>query len=177
MTILRTASTDELAPDLAAALRGLLDDAFEGRFTDHDWDHGLGGTHVVAIDGDRPVGHASVVPRPIEVGGQQIAAGHVEAVGVDPGRQGTGIGTEVMNRIDGIIRQSYDLGVLATGGHHFYERLGWERWQGRTHVRTAAGPVRSPDDDDGVMVLRFGRSTTIDLMADISCDERAGDDW
>ena len=37
--------------------------------------------------------------------------------------------------------------------------------------------VRTAEEDDGVMVLRFGPSDTIEVDSSISCEERAGDDW
>jgi hypothetical protein len=61
--------------------------------------------------------------------------------------------------------------------HGVYERLGWERWRGPTYVRRGADLVRTEDEDDGVMVLRFGPSAGLDLTAPIACTERGGDDW
>jgi hypothetical protein len=37
--------------------------------------------------------------------------------------------------------------------------------------------VRTPEEDGGIMVLRFGATATLDLTAAISCEARAGDDW
>jgi hypothetical protein len=59
----------------------------------------------------------------------------------------------------------------------FYERLGWERWQGPTFVRRGEALVRTEEEDDGIMVLRPGPGVRIDLRASISCEARAGDDW
>jgi hypothetical protein len=44
-------------------------------------------------------------------------------------------------------------------------------------VRRDGQPVRTPEEDDGVMVLRHGPSQGLDLNADITCDQRSGDDW
>ncbi len=33
------------------------------------------------------------------------------------------------------------------------------------------------DEDDGIMVLRFGASAEVDLTASITCQARVGDDW
>lgn len=52
----------------------------------------------------------------------------------------------------------------------------WERWQGPTFARDGAELIRT-EEDEGVMVLRFGPSESIDLRAPISCEARAGDDW
>jgi aminoglycoside 2'-N-acetyltransferase I len=75
------------------------------------------------------------------------------------------------------VRSTFELGVLSTGLWDFYERCGWERWRGPTFVRHGDGIVRTEDDDDGIMVLRFGRSRSADLTAAITCERRAGDDW
>ena len=37
--------------------------------------------------------------------------------------------------------------------------------------------VPTPEDDDGVMALRFGASARVDLAAALSCDDRPGDVW
>jgi len=66
---------------------------------------------------------------------------------------------------------------LVHGRHGFYERLGWERWRGPTFVRHGPELVRTEDEDDGVMVLRFDRSLAVDLSGSISCEARTGDDW
>ena len=52
----------------------------------------------------------------------------------------------------------FELGALATGRWSFYERLGWERWRGPTFARDGDEVIRTEDDDDAVMVLRFGPS-------------------
>lgn len=162
--------------DRAAAVRRLLDDAFGDGFTDDDWAHCLGGAHVLAVDGDAVVGHAAVVPRPLYVGPATLRAGYVEGVATAPAWQRRGVGTLVMREAAALVRAAYDLGALSTGAHAFYERLGWERWRGPTYVRRGAERVRTPDEDDGVMVLRVG-ATPVDLAAPIACDERPGDDW
>ncbi|HEX2576665.1 MAG TPA: hypothetical protein VHK88_09985, partial [Aquihabitans sp.] len=52
-----------LDPVELEAVRRIMDDAFEGDFDDDDWDHALGGLHVVVRDGDTVVAHAAVVER------------------------------------------------------------------------------------------------------------------
>ena len=155
----------------------LLLDAFEGDFDEHDWEHTVGGTHVVALDGEVIVGHAALVARTLFVGGQPFRTGYVEGVGVAPAHQGEGIGSLVMADVGTLITRDFELGGLGTGRHSFYERLGWERWQGPTFVRGGGELVRTEEDDDGVMVLRVGPSRAVDLTDSISCEARSGDDW
>ncbi len=63
------------------------------------------------------------------------------------------------------------------GAHAFYEHKGWERWQGRTFVDTAEGRRPTPEDDDGVMILRTDRTGDLDANGDLVCDWRPGDVW
>ncbi len=118
-----------------------------------------------------------MIARDIEVGGRRFPAGYVEGVATAPQRQGQGIGSAVMATVAAIIRDEFALGVLSTGRSGFYLRLGWERWRGPSFVRRGAELIRTADDDDGIMVLRFGASAGIDLGAPISCETRTGDDW
>lgn len=170
-------ATQDLDADVARRLRDMLVQAFDGDFDEHDWRHALGGTHVIAFDGDRIVAHASVVERIIEIGGRPYEAGYVEAVATAPDRRREGLATTVMATIGEVIRDGYEVGVLATGEQTFYERLEWTSWHGPTYVRTGGGLVRTPDDDDAVMVLRFGPSSGVDPGSQIVCHERSGDVW
>ena len=130
---IRRLPTAELTAAEIAAIRDLLWAAFppgEEGFTEADWDHALGGVHIVLDLGGSLAAHASVVERDLHVGGRPTRTGYVEAVAVDPARQGSGLGTQVMHEIDAEIVERYELGALGTGAHHFYERLGWQVWRG-----------------------------------------------
>lgn len=170
-------ATADVPSALLDRVRALLDAAFDGDFADEDWDHTLGGVHALVLDGPRVLAHAAVVPRTVTVGTRPFACGYVEGVAADPAHQGRGLGTLAMRALDPVLRDGYELGTLSTGEHRFYERLGWERWRGPTFVRRAGGPQRTPEEDDGIMVLRFGASADVDLAAPIACEERPGDDW
>lgn len=168
--------TDELAPADVDAIRRLLDAAFAGRFEETDWDHALGGQHVIVREAGEIVAHGAVVARTIWIGVDEHEVGYVEAVATAPGSQGRGHGTTVMRAIADEIASRHRVGVLSTGESHFYERLGWQRWLGPTSVRSSTGDlVRTPDEDDGIMVL--APAGIVDRRAAITCAERAGDDW
>lgn len=169
--------SENAEPTLLAAIRDLLDAAFDGDFSDDDWSHTVGGCHAVIVERDHVVAHASVVPRTLEVDAIPVATAYVEGVAAAPERHNQGLGSLVVSALDPVIRRDFDMGALSTDRHGFYGRLGWERWRGPTFVRGAAGLVPTPDEDDGVMVLRFGASAELALEAAISCDERKGDDW
>jgi aminoglycoside 2'-N-acetyltransferase I len=183
---LRRLSTEELTTAEVAAIRRLLVEAFgsddderfdDERFTEDDWDHALGGVHfVLDLDGEI-ITHASVVERELHIDGRPIRTGYVEAVGTAPGREGAGFGSLVMADVTAYIREGFELGALGTGRHHFYERLGWLRWAGRSFVRTPTGEQGTPDDDGYILVLLTPSSPPLDLTAPISCEWRPGDAW
>lgn len=174
---LRRLATDQLKPGELIRLRAMLDDAFDGYFTDDDWEHGLGGTHVVLDLGPRIVAHASVVPRRLEVPNGVLYAGYVEAVATDREFRGRGLARAAMERIGDLVRETYDIGGLSTGIPDLYERFGWERWRGPTFVAVGDDRRTVEEPDAGVMILRTPRTGTIDLTGPITCDDRDGDAW
>ena len=85
------------------------------RFTEADWAHALGGVHVVVeLDGEI-LAHAAVVERELQMAGDPIRTGYVEAVATTPRRQGEGLGTVAMREVNAIIRERFELGALGTG--------------------------------------------------------------
>lgn len=177
---LRRLLTSALTSAEVDAIRAVLFAAFgddpDEAFREDDWDHALGGVHVVADLAGRIVAHASVVPRDIHAGDRALATGYVEAVAVQPGEQGRGLGTAVMRVVAEIV-ENYELGALGTSEHGFYERLGWRTWRGPSSVRTEDGERPTPDDDGYLMVLATPTSPELDLDAPISCEWRPGDVW
>jgi aminoglycoside 2'-N-acetyltransferase I len=178
--VIRLVPSDALRPDEVAALRELFDEAWsddaEG-FTDLDWSHAVGGVHVIAEADGRVVAHASVVQRELHTAGHRLRTGYVEAVATRPSRQREGLGSLVIGEVGELIDRTYRLGALATGVVGFYERLGWMVWEGPTSVRTAAGLVRTAEEDGNVFVRLTPTSPELDLSAPISCDWRPGDVW
>jgi aminoglycoside 2'-N-acetyltransferase I len=174
--LLRSFTTEEATPAVLGDIRRLVDLAFAGDFSDDDWEHTLGGRHVVVADDGTVIAHAAVIPRRIEVAGRAFRTGYVEAVATDPGFRGAGHGTAVMTEASRIVCNGFEMGALSTGSPGFYARLGWELWRGSVYVRHGAELVRTPEEDGDVMVLRFGPSAEADLAATIACEARTGDD-
>jgi aminoglycoside 2'-N-acetyltransferase I len=179
MTRVRRVTTAELPEGELAAARRLVFEAFGGRFDSHDWDHALGGVHVVVEEDDGIVAHGAVVPRTLETGGRALRTGYVEAVATRRDRQGRGLATLVMREVGRVIGQDYELGALAdgTGIPGFYQRLGWETWQGPTWVAAPHGRERTAEEDGGVLVLRTPATGELDPTGSITCDWRSGDVW
>jgi aminoglycoside 2'-N-acetyltransferase I len=179
---IRRLRTEELDASLIKEIRTLLWAAFDSededsRMTEDDWQHALGGIHVlVEVDG-RLAAFASVVERELHVDGRPIRTGYVEAVATAPAHQRRGLGTRLMEEVGADIAAEYPLGALATDVHAFYERLGWRTWRGPTSVRTPDGEVRTPEEDGYILVLETPTSPPLDLDAPISCPWRPGDAW
>jgi aminoglycoside 2'-N-acetyltransferase I len=176
MTDVRVAHTADLSPADLTAVRELLDAAFDGDFSDEDWDHTLGGVHALAWSGDVLVAHAAVVQRRFLYQGRALRTGYVEGVAVHADHRRQGLGAVVMGPVERVIGAAYDLGALSSSeiGIPFYEARGWRRWQGPTSALTPGGTTRTEDDDDSVYVLG---ATSLDLTAPLTCDWRDGDVW
>lgn len=180
---IRTRPSADLIASEITVIRDLLRRAFgddeDERFGDEDWEHALGGRHVVVEVDGRIVGHAAIVPRSLQIGRSPLRTGYVEAVAIDPSLHGRGLGSRLMSVVDADIRDSFELGALGTGRHAFYERLGWRTWLGPSSVRSPDGERRTPDEDGFIIVLPTPSTPPglLDLTLPISCDWRAGDVW
>ncbi len=159
-----------------AQARGLLDAVFAGELADDDWEHCLGGLHALAWRDDELVGHAALVQRRLLLGGQALRTGYVEGVAVRSDARRRGIGGAVMAPLEQVAGRAYALTALATSdeGACFYAARGWVPWQGPTWALTPDGAVRTPDDDDCVLVLP---APGLDRTAALTCDVREGDPW
>ena len=177
---IRKLATAELTEAEIAEIRALLRAAFEGGgegFTDEDWAHATGGAHFLLSDAGLIVAHAAVVERELHAGDLPIRAGYVEAVATRPASQRRGHGSRLMATVHEHIRALYELGALSAASPAFYARLGWEAWEGPTGVRTAAGTMRTSEDDDGIMILTTPTSPPLDQASLLSCPWRPGDVW
>jgi aminoglycoside 2'-N-acetyltransferase I len=177
MAVVSVVPTRELPERALTEIRHVLEVAFAGRFDGTDWEHTVGGLHVLACDGGELVAHAAVVPRQLVVGERRLATGYVEGVATRPAARGRGYASRVMQAAGEAIRAEHALGALSADVPELYARLGWEHWLGPTFVDAPGGRTRTPEDDGGVMVLRTARTGELDLTAGITCDWRAGDVW
>lgn len=147
---LRTAHTFELDPATLGEIRALLDDAFDGAFSEEDWTHGLGGVHVLVRDGTGAlVAHGSVIQRRLTHAGRSYRVGYVEAVGVRADRRGDGLGGRVLEVLERVIGRAYDIGALSASddGAHLYTSRGWHLWPGRVEALGPDGVVRLPEEE------------------------------
>jgi aminoglycoside 2'-N-acetyltransferase I len=177
MADVRTAHTADLDAATLATARALLEDVFEGDMSDEDWEHALGGIHALAWEGRELIGHASVVQRRLLHDGRALRTGYVEGVGVRADRRRRGVGGELMDALERVLRGAYELGALGStdAAVRLYTAHGWRRWEGPTSALTPGGVVRTEDADGAVYVLPL--SVPLDLNGELVCDWRDGDVW
>lgn len=169
--------TAHVPAEVLAAVRRLLDEAFDGGFTDEDWRHSLGGLHALARVGEELVGHGAVVQRGLLHGGGALRAGYVEAVAVRADHRRQGCGAALMDALEQVVGRAYDLGGLSATdeGAVLYRARGWQLWRGPTSALTPDGLRRTPDEDGSVYVLPG--ATPVDPDGELTCDWRDGDLW
>ena len=74
--------------------------AFAVEFGDADWEHALGGMHVLALDGGRLVAHGCGRPATLVHRGRALRVGYVEAVAVAADHRRRGPASAVMDELE-----------------------------------------------------------------------------
>ncbi len=171
------ARTEELDAAAVGELDRLCAAAFDEPW-DGYWERIGPAVHVLVRDGGMLVAHACHVERDLVAGALEVRAAYVEAVAVDPQRQGSGLGSIAMRRLGELIVVAYPLGALATGRNAFYERLGWETWRGEIWLAEHGGRRRMPEQEGDVMILRTPTTpSALDADAPLVGWARAADPW
>ena len=176
MTELRTAHTADLGPGLVAAVRGLMDDVFDG-VSDDTFDNAPGGVHALILEDGELIAHGSVVQRRMLYDGRALRTGYVEGVAVRADRRRRGHGDAVMAELERVIRSAYHLGALGASplGSHLYAARGWQLWQGPSSALTPEGIRPTADHDGAIWVLPV--SSPLDLTVGLTCDYRPAAPW
>ena len=131
--------------------------------------------HVLGYAGERLAAHALWLTRRLRVGaGPWLEAGYVEGVATHADFRRQGYGSAVMRRLQGEI-SSFDLGALSPSQPGWYERLGWERWQGPLFIVKDGAAEATPDDS--VMVYRTSKTGDLDLTASLTAEWRPFELW
>lgn len=174
--MLRTGHTADLAPAELAAARGLLDSAFDDGFSDEDWEHALGGIHVLVHDDTGLLAHGSVVMRRALHRGRWLRVGYVEAVAVRADARRRGLGGQVLGALERFVDGGYDFGALSasTEGSALYKARGWQLWPGRISALGPDGVVHLPDEEGDVFV-RPAAVGSLDPADGLVFDWRDGD--
>lgn len=173
----RLVHTADLDLETIDGARRMLVGAFDGDFSDDDWEHALGGMHALIWSHGTLIAHGSVVQRRLLHRGAALRCGYVEAVAVREDCRGLGLGTAVMDALEQVIRGAYRIGALGgtESGRPMYLSRGWVPWRGPTSVLAPDGLTRTPEDDGAVFVLPNGAD--LDVEDELTCDWRSGDVW
>ena len=177
----RLVHTSDLDHETREGARRMVIEAFDGDFSDADWEHSLGGMHAFICHHGAIIAHAAVVQRRLIYRDTALRCGYVEAVAVREDWRGQGLATAVMDAVEQVLRGAYQLGALSSSesAREMYFSRGWVPWQGTTSVLRPAGVTRTPEDDRGLFVLPIDLPTglELDITAEITCDWRDGDVW
>jgi aminoglycoside 2'-N-acetyltransferase I len=176
---LRTVHTAHLSPGELAAVRALLDAAFDGEFADSDWEHSLGGMHALITeepDGGI-VAHGSLVQRRVVHRGRSLRVGYVEAVAVRGDRRRQGLGDRIMAALEEIVDGAYVLGALSASdaGAALYEGRGWQVWSGGLAALGPTGALPLPEEEGSTYVRAAAGQALPDPDAALFFDWREGD--
>ncbi|MFF3978922.1 GNAT family N-acetyltransferase [Streptomyces sp. NPDC001828] len=170
----RTLHTAELTAAELDGIRALLDAAFEGGFSDDDWDHTLGGVHALVHHGPDLVAHGSVVQRRVLHAGRSYRVGYVEGVAVRADLRRHGLGGLVMAPLEQAVEAAYAFGALSASakGAPLYRARGWRVWGGRIEVLAPHGVVPLPEEEGTTYV--WGRQVPC-VEGALTFDWRDGD--
>jgi aminoglycoside 2'-N-acetyltransferase I len=172
----RTAHTADLDDRTRAAIRALMDAAFDG-VSDATFDNVLGGVHTLVFEDGELIGHASVVQRRLLYRGEALRTGYVEGVAVRSDCRRRGHGNDMMIVLEQRIRGGYRLGALGASpdGARLYTARGWQLWRGPSAVLSPEGMRRTPESDGHIYVLPV--LNPVDVTSELTCDWRPGSVW
>ncbi|WP_435058986.1 GNAT family N-acetyltransferase [Streptomyces sp. bgisy060] len=176
MTV-RTAPTHELGATLLRSVRRMLDAAFEGDFSDEDWDHTLGGLHAWIEDERGVAAHGALVQRRALHRGRSHRVGYVEGVAVRGDLRRRGLGGAVMAELERAIDGAYAFGALGASddGAALYRTRGWQVWEGRLEALGPDGIVRLAEDEGYVLLRPAAGRPLPDPAVPLVFDWRDGD--
>ena len=125
----------QISRDTSTAIVGLLAECFSGEGHDgRDYFKQLPHYRLLAYEQERLVGHLGVDLRMMNLNGQAVTVFGAIDVCVAPDRQGSGIGTGLLQRFEAIARDAnrVDFLFLAAKNPAIYESLGYKKTTLRT---------------------------------------------
>lgn len=167
--------TEALSDATRAAIVALCIRAFAHDRHTALFDYVTHSLHVLASLDGALVGHACWAMRWLEPAGlQPLRTAYVDAVATEPDYQRRGIGSAVMQRLAQEAAACQLQALSTDNAAGFYERLGWERWQGPTAGRSPRGLHPT---DDLVLIRRTTTTPALDSTALLIADDRGGSPW
>lgn len=132
-------------------------------------------THILGYYKQTLVTHAMWVDRLLQTGKDlPMHTAYIEMVATEKAYRNRGFATLVMKCVADEIRD-FDLGALSPFSVAYYERLGWQLWEGPLFVRTDSGVIHTPQEE--VMIFRLPQTPKLDLNQALSAEWREGELW
>ena len=171
---LLTVSSSEVTQAQTDEVVALCSDVFRMDYSFY-MNLGLYRVHVLGYVDGLLVSHALWLERQLRIGdGPWLDAAYVEGVATHSGYRRRGHGSAVMRRVQREIA-GYDLGALSPSRPEWYERLGWERWQGPLFIEQDGATQVTPDEC--VLVYRTPNTGALDLGAALTAPWRPFELW
>lgn len=156
--------------------RSVLNEAFDGDFSEEDWSHTFGGIRFLGFLEKRLIAHGSVVPRTIWMDAIETKVGYVEGIAVEKSYWRRGFGSLLISEITAFCRAEYPISMLSTGEKEFYRKQGWVDFLGESYVKENGIEIRTKEEDEGLMVL-LGALSSLSIPRKVVCETRDGDFW
>jgi aminoglycoside 2'-N-acetyltransferase I len=150
--VIETLKTD-INRELSEKIKSMLHRAYEGDFSEEDWEHTLGGVRYLGWIGDSLIANGSICSRTIWLNDIEIYVGYIEAIAVEPKFWSKGYGTQLMQLISIDTLSAYSVSMLFTSEKGFYRQVGWTDFRGESFVKLSDKEVRTANDDQGLMFL------------------------
>ena len=166
----------DFTTQIESALQSLMSEAFEGDFSEEDWQHTFGGMRFLGYMDNQLIAHGAVIQRWMDVDGERKLVGYVEGIAVTPTLWRKGFGSLLMAELTTYCRSEFPLSMLSTGEKDFYRRHGWSDFAGESYVSNAGVEIRTEDEDEGLMYL-LGASQDNVSPRKVVCESREGDAW
>jgi aminoglycoside 2'-N-acetyltransferase I len=173
--VIETLKTD-INRELSEKIKSMLHRAYEGDFSEEDWEHTLGGVRYLGWIGDELIANGSICSRTIWLNDIETHVGYIEAIAVEPKFWSKGYGTQLMQSISKDALSAYSVSMLSTSEKGFYRRVGWTDFRGESFVTLSNKEVRTANDDKGLMLLGSDADYLTRIIK-VVCESRSGDVW
>jgi len=166
----------ELSRSVESDSLNLLNEAFEGDFSQEDFRHTFGGLRFLGYFNQELVAHGSVIPRNMCIDEIQVQVGYIEGVAVIPKYWKKGFGSLLIAEITSYCRSQYSISMLSTVEKNFYSRHGWVEFEGESYVLSEGRELSTKEENETLMFL-MGTNLEARSLNKAVCNERTGDAW
>ncbi len=131
----------------------------------------INATHILGYYNGALVSHVLWLNRWTRAGDSPIMkTAFVDAVAVDGKYRKRGFASSMIARLTSEIT-AYNVSALTTGSPEFYERLGWQAWQGPVYFQREDGEITELNDSK-LMVLFLPRTLALELNEPLTIEWR-----